>query len=271
MTIGQARQAIADALARAELYRMWHAGQRMGATHGHILDAVGPLHGSAAAEQLRLALLEGSGRRDTIATTITRSGIGQPIEKALLSAGEEMGGLEQSLQTLALHYKAEHRLLLKVWSQLTYPLVSSFLMFFIAPLPLLTAGNTKAYLLSAGSGAVLWYLFGGALIVGLAKRYANRTNYVLARLARGLAAGIEAGLPLDRTALLAAECSGHPAILAYVRRQSPRTLATQPLTTTYASCPLVPVEMKAALNVAELSGDFSNALRKLAELYDDPK
>jgi len=251
---------------------MWHAGQRMGATTAHILETMGALAGSAAVEQLRQKLLEGAQRRDTITATLQRNAsLVQPMERALLVAGEETGGLEQALNTLASHYNAEQRMLLKVWAKLTYPLVTSFVACLIAPLPLLVQGKTGVYLLSAVTTMTLWYLFGGAVIVALAARYANRREFVLARLARGMASAVEAGLTLDRAAVLAADSSGHPQVIAHVRRLPARTIATQPLSVTFVSCPLVPPEMIAAMKVAELSGDFTGSLRKLAELYDDPR
>jgi type IV pilus assembly protein PilC len=270
MTIGQARHAIADAKARAEFYRMWHAGQRMGATHPHILDTMGARTESREVESLRALLLEGTRRRETLATILqAHPGAFHPLEKALLVAGEEAGTLEQALNALATHYRAEHRLLLKVWSKLTYPLITSFLAFFIAPLPLLVIGNTSGYITSATIGVAGWYSFGGAVVVALAGRYASRREFVLARLARMLAMGVEAGLPLDRVATLAADAAGDRDMSAHVGRMSAQQIATQPLSTTFIGCTIIPPEMRAAMTVAEVSGDFSGALRKLADLYDD--
>ncbi|MGQ0562371.1 MAG: hypothetical protein ACT443_10910 [Gemmatimonadota bacterium] len=39
--------------------------------------------------------------------------------------GDESGSLEQALAALAAHFKAVHRLLNKLWSKLTYPLIPS--------------------------------------------------------------------------------------------------------------------------------------------------
>jgi|SRR5687768_14989916 len=269
LTIGQARQAIRDTAVRAELYRMWHTGQRMGATHSHILGMMGVRHGSPATETLRQKLLEGTAAGNTIDSVVKANPkLVQPFESALLSFGEESGGLEQSLTTLASHFKAEHRLMSKIWSQLTYPLVTSLAAVLIIPLPLIFLGKTSAYLVSAGGGVAVWYAFGGSVIVGIAISYANRPEYVRARLARALAAGMEAGLPLDRVVLLGAEATGHPQIIAHVTRLPARVRSTQPMSETLAGCPAIPREMIAAIKVGEVSGDFSGSLRKLAELYD---
>lgn len=268
-TIGHARQAVADAAARAELYRMWVAGQRMGATHPNILEMMGPREGSPTVEALRLKLLKGTQYRRTIASIIKENpDLVQPFEAAVLTSGEEAGGLEQSLNALVAHFKAEHRLLARVWSKLTYPLMTSLAFVFIAPLPLVFMGRANSYFVSVAIGTAVWYGVSGSVITAMAARYANRREFVLARLARGLAAGIEAGLPLDRVATLAAQTTGHPAIVAHVAQQNVRDLATRPLSEVFSGCTAIPAEMIAAIRVAEVSGDFSGGLRKLADLYD---
>jgi type II secretory pathway component PulF len=192
----------------------------------------------------------------------------QPFEAALLGFGEEAGSFETTLETLAAHFTMEHKLLNKVWAQLTYPLITSFVAIVIAPLPVLVFGNAGAYAVTVAIGLFAWYSFGGGVVTGFAAQYANRREFVLARLARGLAGAVEAGLPLDRAVALAAESTGHPDIIAHVRRLSQRDQATRPASETFAGCPVVPGEMIAAMKVAEVSGDFTGSLRKMAELYD---
>lgn len=268
-TISHARQAVADAAARAEFYRLWHAGQRMGATNAHILEMMGPRATSDIVEQLRTKLLKGAQLRGELADVVRANPeLIQPFEGALLVFGEESGTLEQSLKALVAHFKAEHKLLVKVWSSLTYPLITTLAMIFIAPLPLLAAGHGRAYLLCVLGGLAIWYGLGGGVIVALAASYSNRRDFVLARLARTMAAAVEAGLPLDRVVVLSAQATGHPSIKAHVARFSAHDLATQPLSETFAGCAVIPGEMAAAMHVAEASGDFSGSLRKLADLYD---
>ena len=267
-TIGSARQAVADAAARAELYRLWHAGQHMGATHPHILEMMGTQR-APVVEALRRKLLEGTQQRREITPILKENPrLTAPFERAILIFGEESGTLEQSLASLTGHYKAEHRLLLKVWSKLTYPLIVSLAFIVIAPLPLVFMGQTGAYWVSVVTGLVVWYGFGGSAITALAAHYAGQRNFVLARLARAIATGVEAGLPLDRVVTLAVQSTSHAEISAHVRRIPAQQLASQPLSETFEGCAVIPVEMKAALRVAEVSGDFSGALRKLADLYD---
>ena len=269
MTIGNARQAVTDAAARAEFYRLWLAAQRMGATHVHALEMMGPRETSSSVEAVRTALLKETKQRRTVTSIVeTNAALFQPFEAAILKAGDESGGLEKALGTLSRHFKAEHTLLTKVWSKLTYPLIVSLAFIVLSPLPLFFMGRSGEYWIAAIGGLGLWYGFGGGVVVAMAERYANRRDFVLARLARALAGAVEAGLPLDRAASLAADSTGSPAIVAHVKRQDVRTLATQPLSQTFAGCSVVPVEMIAAMRVAEVSGDFSGALRKLADLHD---
>lgn len=268
-TIAHARQAVADAAARSEFYRLWHAGQRMGATHAHILEMMGPRTTSSVVETLRSRLLDGARQRRTITDVIQQNNrLVHPFEAALLSFGEEAGSLDQSLHALVAHFSAEHKLLLEVWSRLTYPLITSLAAIFIAPLPLVFSNRTTQYWLTVLPALALWYALGGGVIVALAARYANRREFVLARLARTIAAGIEAGLPLDRVTALAAAATGHPAITAHIARMPVRERATRPLSEVLSGCATIPAEMIAAIRVGEHSGDFSSALRKLADLYD---
>lgn len=241
----------------------------MGATHPHILEMMGPIQRAPAVESLRSRLLDGTRQRRTIAAILADCPeLTAPFERAILSFGEESGTLEQSLAALTGHFKAEHRLLLKIWSKLTYPLITSLAFIVIGPLPLAVAGHTGAYVLSVVMGLALWYGLGGGVVTGLAAGYASRREFVLARLARGIATGVEAGLPLDRVVTLAVHATSHADISAHIRRIPAHQLATQSLSDTFQGCAVIPVEMSAALRVAEVSGDFSGSLRKLADLYD---
>ena len=268
-TIGNARQAVADAQARAEFYRLWHAGLNMGAPHAHILEMMGERRGSPKLEAWRKALLDGSKKgRDVASMVKEHPALVQKFEGALLTFGEESGSLDQTLKTLAEHFMAEHRLLLKVWSKLTYPLFVSLVAIIIAPLPLVVQGGVRSYWLLVGIGLAVWYGLGGGVIAGLAAKYANRRQFVLGRLGRALASGVEAGLPMDRTVLLAAESTGHPDIIAHVRRIPAQVRASQPMSETYRGCPIIPTDFISAMRVGEMSGDYSGSLRKMAELYD---
>ena len=268
-TIAHARQAVGDAKARAEFYRVWHAGQRMGATHPHILATMGTRTGAATVEKWRQMLLEGSKKGQGIAAIVKQNPtLVQRFEGALLSFGEEAGTLEQALRTLGDHFTAEHRLLLKIWSKLTYPLFVSLIAIIIAPLPLLFMNRERSYWALVAMGLVLWFGLGGGVISALAARYAERHEFVIGRLGRALASGVEAGLPLDRTVLLAAESTGNAQIISHVRRTPAQQRGSQPMSETFAGCAIIPPEVISAMRIGEMSGDYSGSLRKMAELYD---
>lgn len=268
-TIGHARGAIGDAKARAELYRLWQAGLHAGLTHASVLETMGVRTESAKAEEWRQKLLSGTKQRRAIASIVKQhAGLTQPFEAAILTFGEESGSLEQSLRTLGAHFQGELRLLLKLWSKMTYPLMVSLVAVLIAPLPLLITSGTRTYLVIVAVGLVAWYGLGGTVIGAFAARYALRRQFVLGRLGRALANGIEAGLPLDRVVSLAAAISGHPEVIAHVQRIPARERGSRPISEIFAGCPVVPPDMISAMRVGELSGDYSGSLRKMADLYD---
>lgn len=267
-TIGQARAAIAEARSRAEMYRLWHAGHHAGLTHAAVLETMGQRE-ARRAEEWRQALLQGAKARRTVAAIVKQHGsLTQAFESAVLTFGEESGSLEQSLRSLGDHFEGEHRLLIRLWSKLTYPLFISLVAILIAPLPLVVQGSARTYWILVATGLAVWYGLGGSAIGIMAARYAQRRDFVLGRLARALANGIEAGLPLDRVVTLAADITGHAEIIAHVKRMPVRERASRPVSEIFQGCSVIPPEMISAMRVAELSGDYSGSLRKMAELYD---
>src|SRR3954469_8019747 len=148
---------MADCAAKAELYRAWRAGHRMGATHPHALEMI-EIHGAPSVEAFRSQLLAGTQRGRSIASLVNENtGIPEPFERAVLTAGEESGTLEQALASLATHFTDEHRFLVRVWSKLTYPLFVSVTFVVIAPLPLLFMGAQRRYALTVLIGLGIWY------------------------------------------------------------------------------------------------------------------
>ncbi len=268
-TIGQARGKVSDAKDRAELYRLWHTGVRAGLTHAAVLETMSASRQSGPTSRWRRALLDGTKARRTVASIVKANDrLLQPFESAVLLFGEESGTLEQSLRTLGDHFQGEHRMLLKLWSKLTYPLLVSLVAIIIGPLPLLIQGGARAYLVAVGTGLAFWYGLGGTAVGAMAANYANRRQFVLGRLGRSLAGGIESGLPLDRVVTLAADVTGHPGIIAHVKRIPPRERGARPISETFQGCEVIPPDMIAAMRVGEASGDYSGSLRKMAELYD---
>ncbi len=233
-SVAAALRAVRRGRDKAAYYRMWHLRQRAGFRHPDE-----PAPGTAA-----------------------------PFETALLDLGKETGSLDDCLRLLADYFQAEDRAVLKVLRHAAYPMFTALAAAVIAPLPLAVAGTPGAYVVAAGGAVALWILAGGALLTGVVGRYLMRPAYVLGRLLRALTLAVEAGLGLDRAALLAAEASGSAEVLAHVRRRPARELLTRPLSETFAGCPHVPVTVLAAMRVAEASGDYAGALRTMAALHD---
>lgn len=253
---------------RAEFYRGWRAGVAAGLAHPTILSTVGVSRGST--RELRMHLLDGTNHGRDIATLV-KSGrtLLEPFEAALLTLGEESGQLEFILGQLADFHMRQYKLVLTVRKRLAYPMFVSLVAVLLLPLPFVFAGQVTAYVASAGLGLTAWFLVGGSIFGALARSYQRRPAFVRARFARSLALSVSSGLPIGRSALLAAEASGDPLLVAHVRRIGERALVSQRLTSSLAGAPHMTVELQSALIVAEQTGDFASTLGRLADLYED--
>lgn len=192
----------------------------------------------------------------------------EPFERALLTMAEESGKLEEVLEHLAEFHFRQYKMILKVKQWMAYPMFTSLAAIFIAPLPLVFSNRVGAYWVAVLGGLALWFLAGGAVLARLAQRYQMRPPFVRARFARTLALCIDAGLPLGRSAVLAAEASGDPALKRHVKRFGEKALASQPLTVTLAASPIVTPEFHSTLLVGEQTGDYA-PLGRLAAMYED--
>jgi len=269
LTVGQAWNQLDTARYKAEFYRMWMAGHRVGLEHPRALEAIDDYRPSPTVAETRRWLLAGTKRRQSLAAiTRAKPELFVPFEAALLVLGEETGDLEGCLRLLAEYFTAEHRLILWLKKKMTYPMVNAVAATFIAPFPLLFFGHTGAYLATVFGGLAALGTAGGGLLLAAARWFQQRPRYVRGRLLRALTIGIEAGLPLGRAVELAVEATANPAVTAHVGRLTRERISGQPLAKTFAGCPMVPREMLAAMEVADVSGDYTGTLRKLAELYD---
>jgi type II secretory pathway component PulF len=255
---------------KAELYRQWHVGQRAGLPHQQVLRTMDEFVRSPTVRDLKRALLSGLASRSSI-TAVTRAhpALFAPFEAALLELGEESGHLEQNLRLLGDHFTAEHRLMLWVKKKLSYPMINAVLACFIAPFPVLFFGNTALYLAAVVGGLTVCGAAGGSVLLAAARHYARRPVAVRVRLCRALATAIEAGLTLDRAVELASRAADSPELSAHVARISRSERSRQPLARTLAGWPLATPELLAALEIADRTGDYTNTLRRLADLYED--
>jgi type II secretory pathway component PulF len=258
-----------DSRHRAAFYRQWHLAAAAGFTVPRAMESAGTSE-SHAVEASRLALLQGTRARRTI-TSVVQSPAAPfpPFDAALLSLGDETGRLDQSLRLLGEYHERRQRWMLAVRKRLAYPMFTGLAATVIAPFPLVVAGRLGAYAVTVLLGCGSWMLYGGGIVHAAARRFAREPRLVRARLARGLAIAVEAGLPLDRALPLAAAASGDDRIRDAVNGLGARRLATQPLTVSLERCPGLTPEFLAILGNAERTGDFTGTLVRLADLYDD--
>ena len=248
---------------------MWRAAANAGFLHARAFETMGP-RGAPHVEEMRAWLLDGA-RRGQRVTYLVRTGGErfEPMERAVLTLGEETGTFVASLQLLADFYHAKHRLILWVKKQMAYPMFTLLCMVFIAPFPLLYFGQVRAYAAFVITGCVAWVTSGGSLVIAMAQRYGKRPPMMRARYARGLATGVEAGLPLPRAIRLAAEAAADPAFSAFVDGMDEHQLVAGSLAETFSGAPMMSADLIGALAVADRTGDFTTTLRRLAELYED--
>jgi type IV pilus assembly protein PilC len=264
-----AYRALDDGRHRTEFYRMWRTAVHAGFTNEKALKTIGT-RGAPHIEDMREWLLDGA-RHGQRVTYLVRTGGKrfEPMERAILTLGEETGTFEDALRLLADYYQAKHRLILWIKKQMAYPMFTALCMVFIAPFPLLYFGHAGAYAGFVGTGCVAWVATGGSFLALMAQRYGAQPALVRARFARALATGIEAGLPLPRAIRLATEAAADAQLSAFVDGMDEHQLAAGSLRETFSPAPHMTADLIGALAVADRTGDFSTTLRKLAELYED--
>jgi type IV pilus assembly protein PilC len=260
-------RAFDDGRDRAEFYRGWRAGLAAGMTHPAILSKIGPRKGLA--NEVRAHLLEGTSAGLGVAQCVRRRPkLFEPFEAALLAMGEESGRLEPVLLALGDFHFRQYKMIQKIKQALSYPLFVSLVAVFIAPLKLVFMGQTGTYVALVVTGLAAWFFLGGIIFAWRAQAYQRRPAFVRARLARTLAMGLEAGLPLPRAVRLAAAASGDPVVAQHVARLDERTLGGQSLEATFTGVPAVTPDFLGTLRVTSATGDCT-ALSRLAELYED--
>lgn len=247
---------------------MWRMGCDAGLTHGATLAQAGHFRGTTRA--LHRHFLKGFEKgRDVAGLVRSRPALFEPFEAALLTMAEESGTLERVLGDLAAFFERQNRMLAAVKKHVAYPLFVSLVFVWIAPLPLIFRGESRAYVAAVAVGMLGWFFIGGAIFAGRAQAYQRRPAFVRARFARTLALALGAGLPLPRALRLAAGASGEPALVKHIGRFDERTLGTQSLERSLANAPTMTPDFLGAVRVAEATGDMSTTLGRLAELYED--
>ncbi|HVO36319.1 MAG TPA: type II secretion system F family protein [Gemmatimonadales bacterium] len=254
---------------KSELYHMWYAGHHAGLEHYKSLETAGDFKRSRPVQRLRKLLLAGTKRRVPLSSIIrSQPKLFLPFEAALLELGEESGNFDECLKLLADYFAAEHRMILWIKKKMAYPMFNVLAAILIAPFPLLFFGHTAKYLLTVSGGLLIAFTAGGTILLAVARWFGGRTKFVLGRLARALALGVEAGLPLDRVVDLAVKAAASPRLTAHIARIPHLVRGSQPLAKTFANSGVVPAQMLSALEVADATGNYSDTLKRLADLYD---
>lgn len=246
---------------------MWRAGYSAGFTHPKSLEVMGKRE-SPVSERARRILLDGTNQGKSVTQTMRIGGPFEEFERALLTAGEEAGSLDQSLTLLGDFYTKKHKLMMWVKKQMAYPFFTALAACFIAPFPLLFFGKTLAYIVTAFGAVAVLLLYSGSIVASVSASYGRKPPLARARMARALSTAIEAGLPLPRAIRLAGDASANPQIRSYLQRFSERDLATRPLSQTLAVCPHMAPEFISSVTTAEATGDWL-PVKRLAEMYED--
>jgi type II secretory pathway component PulF len=266
-----AHRAVVEAERRAALYRAWGAAFGMGSTHLNTMKELGIEFKGGATERLRQYLSGTAKKRMTLIDAIQKAprGMLEPFESALLKLGEETGSLDRSLRLLGDWFQGQHKMLIRLWGKSSYPLFLTLFAAVALPLPLLFQDRANDYLIRAGAGVLLWWFFGGTIVFIPARFASGRGKWVRARLARSIATGMQAGAPLDRVLDMAVDAAANPELKRCVEKVPVTKRRQQPLSETLKGCPHVPRELLAAMQVAENTGNWSDTVGRMGELYED--
>ena len=155
--------------------------------------------------------------------------------------------------------------MLWVKKKMSYPMMNVLAGIGIAPFPVLFFGDAVRYFTTVGIELVLAMAFGGALLRIVARRYRNRPKVARACLCRALAIAVEAGLPMD----LGVQAADDASLTEHLARLPAAARANQTLADTLAGWSRLTPDMQQVLGVADETGDYTNTLKRLADLYDD--
>jgi hypothetical protein len=165
---------------RAEFYRMWLVALRAGFTHPKSMETMG-VRQSGRTESARRWLLDGTSRGRDL-TSLVQSGGDRfdDFERALITLGEESGGLEEIVRQLGMFFNRKHKLMLWVRKKMAYPVFTAMAACFVAPVPLLYFGHASAYVICVVTGCVI-LLFSAETIVTAVAACKRRHHCLLCR------------------------------------------------------------------------------------------
>ncbi len=231
---------------------------------------------SAAGSSMQLqgvqqALQDGVGLSEAMAPVV------EPLDLALLRAGEHTGGLDEALDHIAARHDAESMEAGRRKTTLVYPVVLAHVAAVLLALPDLIAGNGLAGLVwtAAALGPVyliLWLTRPRSVAPGSHAHPGTRmpkTNLIMRNAieeadSRGLTALAdcdEGGVPLNETLELVASAGGGGRVAWDVYRAMPRVADGVPLSACWNA---IPLEMQEELRTAEEAGELGKSARNLA-------
>lgn len=212
-----------------------------------------------------------------------------PLDLALLKAGEHSGRLDQCFKLLADYHLERAQMARRAIGDLAYPV---FLLHFavlilgipslvrhwrfdlyifqvlsiLAPLYALTLAGLYALQSRHGERwrAVVETVLRAVPVLGVARR-----DLALARLAMALEGLLNAGYPIDKSWVLAAEASGSPAIKRTVCSWKNKLDAGQTPGEALRTSPLFPQLFVNLYCSGEVSGKLDESLHELARIYTE--
>lgn len=216
------------------------------------------------------SLAEGSGLADALASVV------DPLDRAMLQAGESTGRLEATLERIAARHEQEARLRGQRKAALGYPVFVGHVAAVLAGLPDLLRGNVGAALLwtlgvLAPLYAVLWLTRPRAVPRDAPHPgpHPPRTSPVNrsaieeadARALLALADGYESGVRIDETLDLARQAGAGGRVAYDLYRAGPRVREGKPLASAWSA---LPEDMARALTVGEETGELGRVAREQA-------
>ncbi len=245
---------------RAELYRAWNIGLSAGLTPAVTLDQMGTI-AFPSVDEARRYLVIGTGQGKSVSVLVkARPKLFAPFEGAVLSAGDESGTLNQSLQLLTDHFSREFKRCLEARNMLGYAVFLGMLASFTLPFVVLPKSPVKTYATAITIMLGGFLLLGGLFVSILASILLNTNGITRARFAQMLASTLEAGIPLGRAVRLSVDASGNPGLAAHIKKRTERELSTTPLAKLFEGCPEISPALMAQMGIADATGDYRGTL-----------
>ena len=222
------------------------------------------------AAQPLASLAQGQGLAEALAPVV------DPLDRAMLQAGESSGRLETTLERIAARHEQEARLTGERKAALLYPVVMGHIAAFLAALPDWIRGDFGTGLLWTAAvllplWAALWFTrprrmkanpdHPGATPPALRPWNRNVIEEADARALLALADGFESGVWLDETLTLAHRAGAGGRVAYDLYRAKPRVAEGKPISSAWSA---VPEELARALTVGEETGELGAAARQQA-------